>query len=128
MKGRDIRSFKQNVCTRSKSILTEHKGPSPDHPRTYQPNGTTIAVKLNVKETTLTMTATEPQMGVDMVDLVEEMLYQRASSGIRPALYLSSYTDLECSMLMLLDDAGEVHWSTEQQPVEREVGYHMVTN
>lgn len=65
---------------------------------------------------------------VDYVDLYEELLFQRAASGIRPVLYLSSYTDLECSMLMLLDDMGEVHWSGTQQPVTRQVGYHMITN
>ncbi|MFY9556590.1 MAG: hypothetical protein WAV20_01620 [Blastocatellia bacterium] len=63
-----------------------------------------------------------------MIDLLEEMLFQRASTGIRPVLYLSSYTDLECSMLMLLDDAGEVQWSTEQQPVRKQASYHIVTN
>lgn len=72
--------------------------------------------------------AEPPQADVDLVELVEEMLYARASGGIRPVLYLSTYTDLECSMLMLLDEAGEVHWSTEKQPVAREVGYHIVTN
>jgi hypothetical protein len=63
-----------------------------------------------------------------MLELVEEMLFQRASSGIRPVLYVSSYTDLECNMLMLLDGAGEVHWSTEKQPAARQLGYHIVTN
>ena len=43
---------------------------------------------------------------IKMVDLMEEMLFQRAASGIRPALYLSSYTDLECSMCMLLEYSG----------------------
>lgn len=74
------------------------------------------------------ITAIEPQIGVDMVDLVEEMLFQRAATGIRPVLYVSSYTDLECSMLMLLDDMGEVQWSGTKQQVEKQVGYHMVTN
>lgn len=63
-----------------------------------------------------------------MVDLMEEMLFQRAASGIRPMLYVSSYTDLECSMLMLLDDTGEVQWSGTQQPAAKQIGYHMVTN
>lgn len=66
--------------------------------------------------------------GVDMVDLLEDMLFQRASSGIRPMLYLSSHTDLECSMMMLLDETGEGQWSIEQRPLAREVGYHIVTN
>ena len=68
------------------------------------------------------------QTGVDMVDLLEDMLFQRASSGIRPMLYLSSHTDLECSMMMLLDETGEGQWSMEQQPLAREIGYHIVTN
>src|SRR6266478_4994750 len=42
-----------------------------------------------------------------MVDLYEEMLYERAAMGIRPVLYISSQTDLECSVLMLLDEPLE---------------------
>lgn len=68
------------------------------------------------------------QFGVESVDLLEEMLFQRAASGIRPVLYLSSDTDLECSMLMLLDDTGEACWSAEQVPATRQVGYHTITN
>ena len=67
-------------------------------------------------------------LGGETVDLLEEMLFQRAASGIRPVLYLSSYTDLECSVLMLLDDTGEARWSTEQTPAARQVGYHIITN
>ncbi len=63
-----------------------------------------------------------------MIDLMEEMLFQRAASGIRPVLYLSSYTDLECSMLMLLDDSGEARFSKEQLPVEPQPDYHTITN
>lgn len=74
------------------------------------------------------LTVTKPHLGVDMVDLVEEMLYQRASSGIRPLLYLSSYTDLDCSLMMLLDETGGVQWSMDRQPVAKQVGYHVVTN
>ena len=90
--------------------------------------GTTIASNLDVKKAATDNMRTRPQIGVDMVDLMEEMLFQRAASGIRPVLYVSSYTDLECSMLMLLDDMGEVQWSGTQQPVAKQVGYHMVTN
>jgi hypothetical protein len=75
-----------------------------------------------------TITAQKPEAGIDLVDLMEEMLFQRASNGIRPVLYLSSYTDLECSMLMLLDDMGEVQWSGTMQQVQKQVGYHIVTN
>ena len=72
--------------------------------------------------------ATQQLIGVDMVDLLEEMLFQRASTGIRPVLYVSSYTDLECNMLMLLDDMGDVQWSGKEQQVQKQVGYHIVTN
>jgi hypothetical protein len=65
---------------------------------------------------------------VNVVDLMEDMLFQRAASGIRPVLYVSSSTDLECSMLMLLDDMDEVHWSGTEQPAGRRVGYHIGTS
>lgn len=44
-------------------------------------------------------------MDSEIVDLYEQMLYERAANGIRPLLYISSPKDLECSMLMLLDEA-----------------------
>ena len=72
--------------------------------------------------------STPLEFSADTVDLMEEMLFQRAASGIRPVLYLSSYTDLECSMLMLLDNTGEARWSTEQTPATRQAGYHLITN
>lgn len=81
-----------------------------------------------MNKTATDITGTQPQIGVDMVDLVEEMLFQRAATGIRPVLYVSSYTDLECSMLMLLDDMGEVLWSGTKQQGRKQIGYHMVTN
>ncbi|MFY9610124.1 MAG: hypothetical protein WAU45_16105 [Blastocatellia bacterium] len=40
----------------------------------------------------------------DLVDLCEEMLYERAAQGIRPVLYVSSRKDFECSVLMLLGE------------------------
>jgi hypothetical protein len=70
----------------------------------------------------------QTETGVNMVDLVEEMLFQRASTGIRPALYISSYTDLECSMLMLLEDSDEVHWSGNKQPAGKQLGYDIIIN
>lgn len=68
------------------------------------------------------------QFGGEVVDLMEEMLFERAASGVRPLLYLSSYTDLECSILMLLDDTGEARWSAEQAPAAKQTGYHIITN
>ena len=81
-----------------------------------------------VKDKLKNLATSKEHAGVDMVDLLEDMLFQRASSGIRPMLYLSSHTDLECSMMMLLDETGEGQWSVEQQPLAREIGYHIVTN
>lgn len=74
------------------------------------------------------MNTKETHTGVDMVDLVEEMLFQRASNGIRPALYISSYTDLECSMLMLLEDSDGARWSGQSQPARKELGYDIILN
>lgn len=82
----------------------------------------------SVKDKLQNVATPKEHSGVDMVDLLEDMLFQRASSGIRPMLYLSSHTDLECSMMMLLDETGEGQWSIERQPVAKEVGYHIVTN
>ena len=81
-----------------------------------------------MKKAATDITATQPLIGVDLVDLFEEMLFQRAAVGIRPVLYVSSYTDLECNMLVLLDDMGDVQWSCTQQQVQKQIGYHMVTN
>jgi hypothetical protein len=65
---------------------------------------------------------------VDYVDLYEQLLYQRASQGIRPVLYISSYTDLECSMLMLLDEDAEARYAGSPQLAKRGIGYHLITN
>jgi len=72
------------------------------------------------------MDTKQTQTGVDVVDLVEEMLFQRASNGIRPALYISSYTDLECSMLMLLEDSDGAHWSGHRHPEQKQLGYDII--
>ena len=87
-----------------------------------------MPVNRDVKKTAKTMSAKTIQFGMDTVDLMEEMLFQRAACGVRPVLYVSSYTDLECSMLMLLDDSGEARWSTEHAPAARQVGHHIITN
>lgn len=63
-----------------------------------------------------------------MIDVYEQMLFQRAAKGIRPTLYVSSYTDLECSMLMLLDEENQQHASGQQRPVPKGIGYHVITN
>ena len=65
---------------------------------------------------------------VDIVDIFEQMLSQRASKGIRPVLYVSSYTDLECSLVMLLDESNRHESREPQQTSSQDVGYHVVMN
>ncbi len=65
---------------------------------------------------------------VDIVDVYEQMLFQRAAKGIRPTLYVSSVVDLECSMLMLLDEEDQQCASGRQRPIPQGFGYHIVTN
>jgi hypothetical protein len=65
----------------------------------------------------------------DVVDLYEEMLYERAAKGIRPTLYVSSATDFECSLVMLLDDAwNRKDGSPEQRPPAIEFANRAMTN
>jgi len=90
--------------------------------------GTSIAVLCRMEPGESMVGRKQTETGVNMVDLVEEMLFQRASTGIRPALYISSYTDLECSMLMLLEDSDEVHWSGHKQPAGKQLGYDIIIN
>lgn len=62
-----------------------------------------------------------------MVDLCEEMLYERAAKGIRPVLYLSSAKDLECSVVMLLNQAQEVQLTGRRQPTAIGLAQHIRT-
>jgi len=43
----------------------------------------------------------------DMILLFEKMLLERAMQGFRPILYISSNTDLHCSVTMLLPPKQE---------------------
>jgi hypothetical protein len=65
---------------------------------------------------------------VDMIDLYEQMLFERASKGIRPVLYLSSSKDLECSMIMLLNEDAEDCLMETEQPTSKRYGYQVITN
>src|SRR5258708_26757920 len=91
--------------------LAELKTRSSQEPRFNDQAARVLLFRLSVKDTLPNLTAPEPQAGVDIVDLLEDMLFQPASSGIRPTLYLSARTDLECSMLMLLDETGDAQLS-----------------
>jgi hypothetical protein len=60
------------------------------------------------------------------VDLYEELLFERATKGIRPVLYVSSRKDLECSVLMLLDEPPEVTLAGRRSSVARGFGQHVL--
>ena len=59
-----------------------------------------------------------------MLDLYEEMLCQRAAKGIRPVLYVSSHKDLECSVLILLNEAPEVQLAGRRRTAASGYGLH----
>ncbi|HKV37830.1 MAG TPA: hypothetical protein VJX67_01360 [Blastocatellia bacterium] len=67
-------------------------------------------------------------LGVDLVDIFEDMLCERAVKGFRPTLYVSSFTDLECSMLMLLDEDTSWNESEEPKPTKSWAGYQVTMN
>ena len=62
-----------------------------------------------------------------MLDLYEEMLYERAAKGIRPMLYISSRKDLECSVLLLLNEAPEAQLAGRQRPAAMGFARHVRT-
>ena len=64
----------------------------------------------------------------DMVEVFEDMLYERASRGFRPVLYVSSFTDLECNMLMLLDRSSDRILEDEFAPTDSRWGYQAIMN
>ena len=61
----------------------------------------------------------------DVVDLYEQLLYERAAKGIRPVLYVSSPKDLECSVIMLLNKAPDVLLEGRQRTATTEFGQHV---
>jgi len=65
---------------------------------------------------------------VDMIDIYEQMLFERANKGIRPVLYLSSPKDLECSMLMLLNEDADDCFAEIETPTAKRYGYQVITN
>lgn len=51
-----------------------------------------------------------------MIDLYEELLFRKASQGVRPVLYLSSQTDLECTLLGLCPDESKQVGDDKREP------------
>ena len=74
------------------------------------------------------MVVRQEKQDIDLVGVYEEMLLQRAMNGIRPVLYVSSNTDLECSMLMLLDETSSVDSDGLGKNISRRPGYYVMTN
>jgi hypothetical protein len=64
----------------------------------------------------------------NIVELYEEMLYERAAKGIRPVLYVSSRKDFECSILLLLDEPPEGRLSKEHRTAAIGFGQHAMPN
>jgi len=69
---------------------------------------------------------TKPE--VDIIDIFEEMLSQRAMKGHRPFLFVSSFKDLECNLVMLLDEASDLASSDLPKTDSPWAGYHVMMN
>ncbi len=50
-------------------------------------------------------------VGENLIELFENLLFERAVNGNRPVLYVSSYKDLECSVMNLLEDFDDDEYS-----------------
>jgi hypothetical protein len=67
-------------------------------------------------------------VGPDLIDIYEQMLFERASRGIRPVLYISSTKDLECSALMLLEEPADDFFSTWPSSFAARASLHPMTS
>jgi len=74
------------------------------------------------------MLSAKLQESDELIELYEQMLYQRAVKGIRPVLYVSSPQDLECNMLMLLDEPLDGLGLIQDQRATKRFGYDVVMN
>ena len=72
--------------------------------------------------------AKETNPEVDIIDLFEDMLNQRAMKGHRPFLFVSSFKDLECNLVMLLDESSDLSSSDLPKPNSPWAGYHVMMN
>ncbi len=64
----------------------------------------------------------------DLIDMYEHMLFERAARGIRPVLYISSNKDLECSMMMLLDEPADSLFSDWPSTFTRRISLQPMTS
>lgn len=72
--------------------------------------------------------AKETNPEVDIIEIFEEMLSQRARKGHRPFLFVSSFMDLECNLVMLLDDSADLASSDLPRTNSQWAGYHVIMN
>lgn len=70
----------------------------------------------------------ETKPDVDIIEVFEEMLSQRAMKGHRPFLFVSSFTDLECNLVMLLDESSDLVNSDLPRTSSQWAGYHVMMN
>lgn len=70
----------------------------------------------------------ETNTEVDIIDIFEEMLSQRAMKGHRPFLFVSSFKDLECNLVMLLDESSDLVSSDLPRTNSQWAGYHVMMN
>jgi len=69
---------------------------------------------------------TDPE--IDIIEIFEEMLSQRAMKGHRPFLFVSSFTDLECNLIMLLGDSSDLSRNELPRTNSQWAGYHLLMN
>lgn len=67
-------------------------------------------------------------MGLDLIDIYEQMLFERAARGIRPVLYVSSNKDLECSVVMLLDEPADDLFSVWPSSFNKRISLQPMTS
>ena len=72
--------------------------------------------------------AKEKNPDVDIIDIFEEMLSQRAMKGHRPFLFVSSFIDLECNLVMLLDESSDITSNDLPRTSSEWAGYHVMMN
>ncbi len=70
----------------------------------------------------------EKDPDVDIIDIFEEMLSQRAMKGHRPFLFVSSFIDLECNLVMLLDGSSDLTNNDLPRTNSQWAGYHVMMN
>lgn len=74
------------------------------------------------------MNMEKEKVGSDLIDIYEQMLFERAARGIRPVLYISSNKDLECSVVMLLDEPADSFFSAWPSSFDTRISLQPMTS